>query len=234
LLVLVHELFQLYKGVESETNPAKLERFLKEKAIIDYIDPSESEDAFVAFSNEPIENIQKNKNTHYEIHDSLGYGMMGNQIIFPENNPPTRNSFSCGQSKQAVSLYHTNFQNRMDKSAVVLNSGQIPIVKSRYMEHINHEENPYGENTIVAIMCYTGYNVEDAILINEGSLKRGLFRMALNHRSDKPFDGKEIKPSPVNATAHTITNGARINKINIVWNTKPIGPFRRYILQPLS
>jgi hypothetical protein len=64
----------------------------------------------------------------------------------------------------------------MDKSAVVLNSGQIPIVKSRYMEHINHEENPYGENAIVAIMCYTGYNVEDAILINEGSLKRGLFR----------------------------------------------------------
>ena len=172
----IYELFQLYKGVESETNPAKLERFLKEKAIIDYIDPSESEDAFIAFSNEPMENIKKNKNTHYEIHDSLGYGMMGNQIIFPENNPPTRNSFSCGQSKQAVSLYHTNFQNRMDKSAVVLNSGQIPIVKSRYMEHINHEENPYGENTIVAIMCYTGYNVEDAILINEGSLKRGLFR----------------------------------------------------------
>ena len=172
----IYELFQLYKGVESETNPAKLERFLKEKAIIDYIDPSESEDAFIAFSNEPMENIKKNKNTHYEIHDSLGYGMMGNQIIFPENNPPTRNSFSCGQSKQAVSLYHTNFQNRMDKSAVVLNSGQIPIVKSRYMEHINHEENPYGENAIVAIMCYTGYNVEDAILINEGSLKRGLFR----------------------------------------------------------
>ena len=172
----IYELFELYKGVESETNPAKLERFLKQKAVIDYIDPSESEDAFIAFSNEPIENIKKNKNTHYEIHDSLGYGMMGNQIIFPENNPPTRNSFSCGQSKQAVSLYHTNFQNRMDKSAVVLNSGQIPIVKSRYMEHINHEENPYGENAIVAIMCYTGYNVEDAILINEGSLKRGLFR----------------------------------------------------------
>ena len=170
------ELYQLYKGVESETNPAKLDRFLKEKAIIDYIDPSESEDAFIAFNHESIGDESRSKHTHLEIHESLGYGMMGNQIIFPENNPPTRNSFSCGQSKQAVSMYHTNFHNRMDKSAVLLNSGQVPIVKSRYMEHINHEENPYGENAIVAIMCYTGYNVEDAILINEGALKRGLFR----------------------------------------------------------
>jgi len=64
----------------------------------------------------------------------------------------------------------------MDKTATVLNSGQIPLVKSRFMEHINHEGNPYGENAIVAIMCYTGYNVEDAMLINEGALKRGLFR----------------------------------------------------------
>ena len=172
----IFELFQLYKGIDSETNPTKLDRFLKEKAIVDYIDPSESEDAFIAINYDSMKQDTRSKHTHLEIHESLGFGMMGNQIIFPENNPPTRNSFSCGQSKQAVSMYHTNFHNRMDKSAVLLNSGQTPIVKSRYMEHINHEENPYGENAIVAIMCYTGYNVEDAILINEGALQRGLFR----------------------------------------------------------
>ena len=49
-------------------------------------------------------------------------------------------------------------------------------MKSRYLEYINHEEQPYGENAIVAIMCYTGYNVEDAVLINEGAIQRGLFR----------------------------------------------------------
>ena len=102
--------------------------------------------------------------------------MMCNLINFPENNPATRNSFSCGQSKQAASIYHTNYQVRMDKSAVVLNDGQIPLVKTRYLEHFNQEENVYGENCVVAIMCYTGYNVEDAVLINEGALQRGLFR----------------------------------------------------------
>ena len=66
-------------------------------------------------------------------------------INFPENNPATRNSFSCGQSKQASSLYHTNHQVRMDKTSVVLNNGQNPLVRSRYMDYINHGKNPYGE-----------------------------------------------------------------------------------------
>ena len=171
----IYELNELYEGIDVEINPSKLERFKKNKAIIDYIDSSESEDALIAFSSEMVDN-ENQRYTHMEIHESFIFGMMCNLINFPENNPATRNSFSCGQSKQACSLYHTNYQVRMDKTAVVLSYGQIPLVKSRYLEYINNEENPYGENAIVAIMCYTGYNVEDAILINEGALKRGLFR----------------------------------------------------------
>jgi len=172
----IYELFELYEGLNNETNPTKLERFLNKKAIIDYIDCSESENALIAVNPEEYQQHKAKNFTHLEIHESLIFGNMCNLIAFPENNPPTRNSFSCGQSKQAVSLYHTNYQMRMDKTAVVLNSGQTPLIKTRYLNYINHEENPYGENVIVAIMCYTGYNVEDAVLINEGSLKRGLFR----------------------------------------------------------
>jgi DNA-directed RNA polymerase II subunit RPB2 len=172
----IYELHEVYEGIDSESNPAKLKRFLEEKAIIDYIDTNESESSLIALNDEDIEKNKAKKFTHKEIHESLIFGMMANMINFPENNPASRNSFSCGQSKQAVSVYHTNHQVRMDKTAVVLVSGQNPLVKSRYLEHINHEGNPYGENAIVAIMCYTGYNVEDAVLINEGSLKRGLFR----------------------------------------------------------
>ena len=175
----IYELFELYDGITEESNPAKLERFLEEKAIIDYIDGSESENTLIAMNIDEYEENNKNtkKNyTHCEIHESLTYGIMCNMINFIENNPPVRNSFSCGQSKQAVSMYHTNYQVRMDKTAVVLNYGQIPLVKTRFLQYINHEENPYGENAIVAIMCYTGYNVEDAILVNEGALNRGLFR----------------------------------------------------------
>jgi len=166
----IYDLNELYEGIDP--NPAKQTKFIENKAIIDYIDTSESEDALIALNTESI----SSQNTHLEIHESFMFGMMCNLVIFPENNPATRNSFSCGQSKQAVSMYNTNFQFRMDKNAVVLNSGQVPLVKSRYLEYINGEENPYGCNAIVAIMIYSGYNMEDSILINEGALKRGLFQ----------------------------------------------------------
>ena len=189
----LYELSELYDDVQDETNPAKIDRFIKKKAAIDYIDASESENALISLNYEDFElSLRKGKSTeesrlekkadlgkiytHCEIHESLLFGMMCNMIIFPENNPASRNSFSCGQSKQACSLYHTNYQVRMDKTGVLLNYGQVPLVKSRYLDYIQHEENPYGENAIVAIMCYTGYNVEDAVLINQGALDRGLFR----------------------------------------------------------
>ena len=115
--------------------------------------------------------------THVEIHPSLLMGVMGNQICFPENNPVARNVFGCGQAKQAASLYHSNYQVRIDKMGVIINNGEVPIVKSRYLDFINHEEHPCGFNAIVAIMSFNGYNVEDSILFNEASIKRGMFRI---------------------------------------------------------
>ena len=199
----MYELSELYENINSETNPARMKRFIEEKAIIDYIDTNETENALIAVNDEMLESSKDNKYTHLEIHESLIFGTMSNIINFPENNPASRNSFSCGQSKQACSLYHTNFQVRMDKTAVVLTSGQVPLVKSRYLDYINKEENPYGENTIVAIMCYTGYNVEDAILVNEGALKRGLFQTTYYTTYEKH---EEISKSGEETSENTFTN----------------------------
>ena len=166
--------------------------FLGKMAVVDYLDTSEESSHYIATV---PEDLKVNKYyTHLEIHPSLLLGILGNSIIFPELNPSTRNAFSCGQSKQAVSLYHTNFFNRIDKMGVVLNCGQIPLVKSRYLKYINKEEVPYGVNTIVAIMSYTSYNVEDAILINQGAVDRGLFRTtyysSYEAREESPEQGK--------------------------------------------
>ena len=166
----------------------------KKKALLDYLDPNEEETSLIAFK--PTMNLLK-KYTHCEIHESLIFGMMCNMIIYPHHNPAVRNSFSCGQSKQAVSLYHTNYNMRMDKTAVILNQGQKPLVKSRYLEYINNEENSYGENAIVAIACYTGYNVEDAVLINAGALKRGLFRTTY-------FSVYEAHEEKIKTAEHTV------------------------------
>ena len=172
---MIYDLDELYENINEDKNPAQYKKFLENKAIIDYIDCSESETALIAMNERELKTRPAHF-THLEIHESFILGVMCNMVIFPENNPATRSSFSCGQSKQAVSMYHTNHQVRMDKTAVVLASGQTPLVKSRYLEYINHEGNPYGENAIVAIMIYTGYNVEDAMLVNEGALQRGLLQ----------------------------------------------------------
>lgn len=147
------------------------EEAFQNKGIIEYIDSTETESCLISFDKEDP------KYSHMEIHCSLMLSLMGNQIIFPEHNQAPRNIFSCGQSKQALSMFHTNYQNRVDTMAVVLHYGQIPIVKTRYLKYINNEQHPYGVNAIIAIMCYSGYNVEDAVIINRAAIERGLFNI---------------------------------------------------------
>lgn len=163
---------KVFNKVDDLYDVKTVEELEKNRGIIEYLDTAESETSLISTS---LENIDE-KTTNLEIHSSFLLGVMGNQIVYPENNQLPRNLFSCGQSKQAVSLYHSNFYNRIDKMGVVLNYGEIPMIKSRYLKYINNEEHPYGFNTIVAIGCYGGYNVEDSILFNEGSIKRGMFR----------------------------------------------------------
>lgn len=178
-----------YKWNELYNIPSS-ENINTSKALLEYLDTQETEGTYIAMHSEHI--VKDSKFTHCELHPSTSYGVMCNLINYLEHNPASRNSFSCGQSKQACSLYSTNYQLRMDKTAVVLNSGQNPIVKSRYLQYINNEEHPYGENVIVAIMCYTGYNVEDAVLINESALQRGLFRTTY-YTTYESHEEKEIK-----------------------------------------
>jgi len=184
-----------------------LEKLLTHKSVVDYVDTSEEETALIAVN---LEDLQKSKwYTHLEIDPSLILGVMGNMIIYPENNPVTRNSFSCGQSKQAVSVYHSNFQMRIDKTGVILNYGQVPLIKSRYLEYINNEEQPYGVNAIVAIMSYTGYNVEDAILINEGAIHRGIFRTTY-------YSSYETREESSKITGSTSSKFLNIEKNNVI------------------
>jgi DNA-directed RNA polymerase II subunit RPB2 len=170
---IIYDVKNLYPDISLELDKM-YDELEKNKSIVDYVDTAEEEAALIAVKPEDLDSSRFY--THLEIDPSLILGVMGNLIIYPENNPMVRNSFSCGQSKQAVSVYHSNYQMRIDKMGVVLNYGQTPLIKSRYLKYVNNEEQPYGVNAIVAIMSYTGYNVEDAILFNEASVKRGIFR----------------------------------------------------------
>jgi DNA-directed RNA polymerase II subunit RPB2 len=212
----VYEINELYNDLQfnPRDNGSDNDNFIKVyhelqkyKSVVDYLDVSEEEAALIASSGD--DNKKNKYYTHIEIDPSLILGVMGNLIIYPEHNPVTRNSFSCGQSKQAVSMYHTNYQVRIDKMGVILNYGQIPLIKSRYLKYINNEEIPYGVNAIVAIMCYTGYNVEDAILINEGAVDRGIFRTTY-------FSMYEAREESSKVSGMVNSRFANIEKNNVV------------------
>jgi DNA-directed RNA polymerase II subunit RPB2 len=222
-------------GLESETQKM-MAKLRDNKAIVEFLDQSETESALIGMSlpdsassetrkqhkaaaanakasrDEDLSEL-KNMYTHYEIHPSLILGVMGNQISFVENNQFPRDAFGCGQAKQTASLYHTNFFSRIDKMSMVINNGQTPIVKSRYLEYINNEEHPNGENAIVAIMCYNGYNVEDSILFNEGAIKRGLFNITYYNMYE---DCEESSPMPAIPGVHTNHTNTRFSDMKNV------------------
>jgi DNA-directed RNA polymerase II subunit RPB2 len=111
-------------------------------------------------------------------------------------------SSNCAMGKQAMGVYATNYDKRMDKTAYVLNYPSRPLVDTRLMNMIYLNRIPSGTQIHVAIMTHTGYNQEDSVLVNKGSLDRGLFLATIYHTEkdeDKNIIRDEIircKPDP--------------------------------------
>ena len=166
-----------------------------DESVIEYIDPDEQ--AFSMVAMKPNKLAQNNENkynykyTHSEIHPSTIFGILASCIPFPEHNQSPRNTYQCAMGKQAMGIYVSNYQNRMDKTAYVLNCPSRPLVDTRLMNMIELKQIPSGTNVIVAIMTHTGYNQEDSLLFNKGSIDRGLFQATIYH-TEKDEDKQKI------------------------------------------
>lgn len=102
--------------------------------------------------------------------------------------------------KQAIGVYATNYQQRMDASSHILYYPQKPLCTTKAISTnglTNFNEMPAGQNAIVAIMCHTGFNQEDSLIMNQSAIDRGLFRsVAFRSYQDVPKPG-EILLSPL-------------------------------------
>ena len=168
-----------------ETNKDYI-NFLEENAsVIEYIDSIESENSLIAKDINTFEN----RHTHCEIHSSLILSAISLNIPFPEHSQYPRNVFSCQQTKQAVGVYSSAYNTRFETFAHILYYPQRPIVTTRYKKYTDVDKLPYGINAVVAIASYTGYNQEDAVILNKSSVDRGMFK-SLYFRSYE--DSEEI------------------------------------------
>ena len=116
-------------------------------------------------------------------------GVCASIIPFPDHNQSPRNTYQSAMGKQAMGVFLTNYQIRMDTMANILYYPQKPLATTRAMEHLRFRELPAGQNAIVAILCYSGYNQEDSVIMNQSAIDRGLFR-SLYYRSFQDMEKK--------------------------------------------
>jgi DNA-directed RNA polymerase II subunit RPB2 len=188
------------------------------EAVIEYIDPDEQNWSMIAMQEKDKKDYGINMNyTHCEIHPSTIFGVLASCTPFPDHNQAPRNTYQCAMAKQALGVYALNFDQRMDKTSYVLTYPSRPLVDTRLMNFIHLNRIPSGCQIHVAIMTHTGYNQEDSVLVNKGSIDRGLFGATIYHTEkdeDKNIIRDEIircKPDPAKTRGIKFGNYDKLN-----------------------
>ena len=195
-----------------------------ENSVIEYVDPEEQSYSMIAMKQKELSSSNQfiYKYTHCEIHPSTIFGILASCIPFPDHNQSPRNTYQSAMGKQAMGMYVTNYDNRMDKTAYVLTYPARPLVDTRLMGMVKLDKIPAGCPVVVAIMTHSGYNQEDSLLFNQGSIDRGLFQATIYHTEkdeDKKINGDEeirCKPDPAKTKGMKFGNYDKITNKGII------------------
>ncbi|KAG4074666.1 hypothetical protein HA402_004537 [Bradysia odoriphaga] len=150
----------------------KFEDFLSD-GLIEYLDVNEENDSFIAYNEAEIDPI---KTTHLEIEPFTLLGVCAGLVPYPHHNQSPRNTYQCAMGKQAMGVIGYNQKNRIDTLMYNIVYPQSPMVRSKTIELTNFDKLPAGQNATVAVMSYSGYDIEDALILNKASIDRGYGR----------------------------------------------------------
>lgn len=155
--------------------------FLKH-GLVEYLDVNEENDALIALYERDMENEPDMAFTHLEIEPFTVLGAVAGLIPYPHHNQSPRNTYQCAMGKQAIGAIAYNQFRRIDTLLYLMVYPQQPMVKTKTIELIEYDKLPAGQNATVAVMSYSGYDIEDALVLNKSSIDRGFGRCQTVHK----------------------------------------------------
>lgn len=181
-----------------------------QQGLVEYVDVNEENDTVIAVYEA---DIQPGLSTHLEIEPFTILGAVAGLIPFPDHNQSPRNTYQCAMGKQAIGSIAYNQLERFDSLLYLLVYPQKPLVSTRTIELIGYDRLPAGQNASVAVMSYSGYDIEDALILNKASLDRGFGRCQVMKKFSttlkKYGNGKYDRVIPASPDPVTGTIGSR-------------------------
>ncbi len=148
---------------------------LVKMGVVEYLDAQEEENAYIALTPATV----TKDHTHLEIDASAMFGVVAGVLPYSEYNSSPRITMACAMAKQALGMYTSNFNIRYDTRTYVMYYPQQPLVQTRLYKALNLKHKAAGQNVVVALTSYHGYNMADAIIVNKASVERGLGRVCM-------------------------------------------------------
>ena len=194
------------------------------KGFIELIDNEEEDSLLIAMT---PKDVAKNRYfSHCELDPSMILGICASIIPYPNHNQSPRNTYQSAMGKQAMGIYASNFNCRMDTTAHILFYPQKPLVITHAMKYIHSNDLPAGHNAVVAIACYSGYNQEDSMIMSRSAVERGFFRSAFwrSYKATEERNPKKRITETFEAPDRTITavkRGADYSKLDVDGLVRP-------------
>lgn len=142
------------------------------RGLVEYLDVNEENDSNIAVYEQEINETT----THLEIEPFTILGAVAGLIPYPHHNQSPRNTYQCAMGKQAIGAIAHNQFLRIDTLLYLMVYPQKPMVKTRTIELVKYDKLPAGQNATVAVMSYSGYDIEDALVLNKAACDRGFGR----------------------------------------------------------